>query len=82
MNPAEPGGYWDGNMEGWKELGFSPKGKLYYSYEVVLKDDTFEVKAIGNIDDDPFIDEWVLDGDSMLPKNVENDPGDFSLGKL
>jgi len=64
---------WTPNQPGWTELGFSPLGLRYYQYEVVLKDNSFVVRAEGNIDADKTLDEWELNGATYLLKNSTND---------
>ncbi len=73
MNPSEGNERWDLKVAGWKELGFEPKGLRYYSYEVVLKEDKFTVRAVGDIDDDETVDVWELYSEDMTVKNVSND---------
>jgi type IV pilus assembly protein PilA len=73
QNPEQPGGVWNKNMNGWKELGFVPTGILYYSYAVEVTDNNFIVKAKGNIDDDTFMDVWTLDGGLLSLENTESD---------
>jgi len=54
-------------------LGFEPRGVRYYTYEVSLTEDSYQVKASGNIDSDPDLDVWVLDGKTLKIENVHND---------
>jgi len=73
VNPPSPGQAWKADVPGWKELGFEPRGVSLYSYEVVPKDDSFIVRATGNIDDDEQPDEWELDGKTLAIKNTQED---------
>lgn len=43
-------GRWD--HEGWKALGFEPRGPHRYSYEVVVEGQTVTVRAVGDLDCD------------------------------
>lgn len=71
-NPAKPHEKWDPKIAGWGEIGFAPVGIKDYSFEVVLKDNSFIVKAVGNVDDDKTMDEWELEGIDY-PTNKVND---------
>ena len=72
MNPAKNGGKWDPKIAGWAELGFEPVGIKDYSFEITLKDKSFVARAIGNVDNDPTLDEWVMEGLGDM-KNKVND---------
>jgi len=73
VNPSDPSKPWNPNAQGWKELGFEPKGVHNYSYEVTLTEKSFKVQAVGNIDGDPDQDVWTLDGGNLELKNEKND---------
>jgi len=75
MNPAKQGAKWDPKIAGWGELGFEPVGLKDYSFEVVLKDNNFMVRAVGNIDNDPELDVWEMTGIDQLI-NTFNDVSD------
>ena len=56
QNPAAPGlgtkQAWGAPGGGWDDIGYAPKGDVYYSYEVSANAATFTASAYGNLDDD------------------------------
>ncbi len=56
----QPGQY-DGST-GWDELGFYPRGRLFYEYTMLSADYTsFQAQASGNLDTDSDRDTWLID---------------------
>ena len=56
-----------------ENLGWAPEGKTYYSYSIVEATATqFIARAEANIDKDPTLDVWEIDGNRQL-SNVVND---------
>ncbi|MCK4518513.1 MAG: prepilin-type N-terminal cleavage/methylation domain-containing protein [Candidatus Omnitrophica bacterium] len=73
VNPAAiPAGVkadWLADQAGWTDIGFEPKGKIYYQYQVTTSGTpatAFLAYARGNLDNDAVTSTFTLDQDGEL----------------
>jgi len=74
-NPSGAGKVWDNTIPEWNKIGFGATGELIYQYEAVADDSGVVVKATGNIDHDPTLDQWTMSSQDLNLRNDLNDVG-------
>ena len=66
--PASGKELWSAGNPGWSEVGFEPKGDVYYQYTVSASEggDEFTASAVGDLDGDGVTSLYTLDQDGNL----------------
>lgn len=59
---------WDASVPGWNDIGFEPKGNLYYQYVITVSDEgkKFTATATGDLDGDGVCSVYTVDQDGNL----------------
>jgi hypothetical protein len=72
----------DGNAATWSALGVTLPADTFHTYKAKVTGNTLLLTAVGNLDDDDFLDEWQLDSNVGTPVQLKNDALNLDLSAM